>query len=240
MHVFLQTNSSTVGLVNAAVIVLVIVFLTLPTVFVLAEYLRNRRRREGTAVAIATAGPPMADAAPSPEPVAQPKQEATINGIRILPSAMFAHDFTREAVPPEIGVLAGDRRIDGPITFQGHLQVEPRSSIVGPVLVSGSLALGEGCTVVGDVRIGGNLYLRPGARVDGSGAAGGNGFLASWARLRELDAGGTVELEQGAGVDVVLRARRVVQVARVDDPRLRPEEEAQRTERSERGPEPAA
>src|SRR5688500_3745145 len=140
MQVFLQTNSSTVGLVNAAVIVLVIVFLTLPTVFVLAEYLRNRRRKEGTAVAIATAR----SQAPLPEgPVAPPaanpsgRTEPSPNGIQLLPSAGFQHDFTREAVPPEIGVLFGDRRIDGPISFQGHLQVGPRSSIVGPVMVSG-------------------------------------------------------------------------------------------------------
>lgn len=108
MQVFLQTNSSTVGLVNAAVIVLVIAFLTLPTVFVLAEYLRNRRRREGTAVAIATAGAPTPDPAPVvAETVTQPKPEPVVHGIRVLSSSTSTHDFTREPVSPRPVSLRG-------------------------------------------------------------------------------------------------------------------------------------
>lgn len=215
MLVVLQAGPGSTGLVNAAVVVLVIVFLTLPTIFVLAEFLRRRRQnepKETPAPAVPLAQTPSAPARPD---------GVLLRGLRTVESRSVEHDFTREPVTPEIGWIAPDERLDGSIVYSGHLQLARRVRVVGDIQVSGSLALGEGVYVVGDVSAGGNVYLLGGANVDGRVKSGGSVFMSAWSRAQHLGAEGDVEMEAGAHVSGVLEAGRLFTVDRASNPRLR-------------------
>ena len=274
MNLLLAVDRTTVGMVNAAVIVLIIVFLTLPTVFVLAEYLRNRRSRtsaSSTAHVVipqaqtfvtpppspsppAPAAAPMADTrpdwrvtahtvhdaqvheaprsiappafvtssqsppayAPAPTPVAD-----AFHGLRVVFARSVAHDFTREAVPPEIGYLPSGQHVDGDVGFAGHLQLAPRSTVTGDIDVTGSLAVGDGAYCARNVSATGNVYLGRGARVRGEVRAGGSVFLVNCSQAGAVHATGPVELEAGARVDEVLEAVIIQHVDRVHDPLVR-------------------
>ncbi len=304
----LQINSDTVSLVNGAVVVLVIVFLTLPTIFVLAEYLRRRRDHglvettetefEETHVhpmpspapnvqivalppyalpapvpaAQAPSAPPVV-VTPAPTPAPAPAQApatapptvvpvvapvaaafpedaprprasalAWRTSLRTVLSMEVDHDFTRESVPPEIGYIGPDQRVDGPLAFGGHLQLARRVTVVGDVEVTGSLALGEGAYVVGDVLVSGNVYLTPGAQVRGRIRAGGNAFLSEWSRAQDLQVDGDAEMEDGAHVDGLLDAGRLVAMDSVRDlrarrpPRVRVEARFESVEQRSEGP----
>lgn len=211
------------SLVNAAVVVLVIVFLTMPTIFVLAEFLRRRRpnpapEQASPALPAVDANLHASDATLSTNGHGRPP---TPRGLRTIASNTVDHDFTRESVPQEIGWIGADDRFDGAVVFPGHLQLARRVRGVGDVEASGSIALSDGVYVLGDVRAGGNVYLGGGATVTGHVEAGGNAFLSSWARVQSIQAVGDVEMEAGAKVAGRLEAGRLFKVDSVTNPRLK-------------------
>jgi hypothetical protein len=255
MHSLMQTNAGTTGLVNAAIVVLIIIFLTLPLVFILADFLRGKRNRaEGSASASATlslegqaqapptvqvlpvytpayapsvqmpapqaqAQAPAAQAAAPPPPIIAVPNDGL--GVRRVATGHVAHDFTREAVPPEIGYLPPGRRIDGPVAYAGHLQVGPGCTVVGDIDVTGSLAIGDGSFVGHDVSATGNVYLGRSTQVTGAVKAGGRVFMVAWSRAAVVRSEGPVELEEGAQVTETIEAPDVEHVDRVHDPLVR-------------------
>lgn len=251
----LQTNAGTTGLVNAAIVVLIIVFLTLPMVFILADFLRGKRRSEGAAVASAevsveqgqvqhgqptmhilpVAYPAVGQAAQAPAMqaavTAPPTVPVASDGldVRRVLAAHVAHDFTREAVPPEIGYLPPGRRVDGPVAWAGHLQVGPGCTVVGDLDVTGSLALGDGSYAGRDVHATGNVYLGRATQVAGTVTAGGRVFLVAWSRAMEVRSAGPVELEEGAQVTAAIEAPDVEHVDRVHDPLVRARQDVRAT-----------
>lgn len=249
MWSLLQTNAGTTGLVNAAIVVLIIIFLTLPMVFILADFLRGKRARpvEGSASSASaslsldarTGGTPSVQVLPVYAPALQaPTMQAAVTqapaapppiiqlptdglDVRRVAALHVAHDFTREAVPPEIGYLPPGRRIEGPVAYAGHLQLAPGCTVVGDIDVTGSVALGDGAYAGQDVSATGNVYVGRAAQVAGTVKAGGSVFLVAWSRVAAVRSEGPVELEEGAQVSETIEAPDVAHVDRVHDPLVR-------------------
>lgn len=215
MWELLQIGPGGTGLVNGALIVLIILFLTVPLAFVLAERLRNRgltyedeeEYDDRSARVIEYRGGSMGSGRRSvSKGITGDDEEDSMDEIPIVLSDDVNHGFVHERVPREIGFIAADRVFDHPIDFNGHLHVSRRVVVHGDTKVSGSLSLDEGAHLDNDVHCGGSFYTRPGSRVDGKAFIAGNAYLSRATHLQDLDVNGAVVLEEGAMIDGSLEA----------------------------------
>ena len=181
------------SVVSAAVAALVVIFLTLPIIFLLAERARDGRLVLPRAVKVHEAARPARDR----------------RGLEVRASAEFAHDFEDEELPRTVGHVPPDATIEGPLEFAGHLQIGERATIRGDVRARGSVALGAGALVTGGIATGGHLHATRTSRVQGLADVAGDVSCGSYATLGAVRAGGRVLLAEGARIERDLEASQV-------------------------------
>jgi len=194
VRALLLSDAGGASLVSAAVAALVVIFLTLPMVFLLAEHAQRRRQRSPSAEAILVA---------KPKPARGPK------GIEIVSSATLPHDFEDEPLPRTLGHVPPDAVVQGPLEFGGHLQVGERAVVRGGIVARGSVALAPDAVVEGPVETGGHLHVGRSARIVGAARAAGDVRCRAFARVGGVAAGGRLVLMEGAAVEGGLEASEV-------------------------------
>jgi cytoskeletal protein CcmA (bactofilin family) len=203
VRALLLVDGSGVSIVSAAVAALVVIFLTLPMVFLLADH--ARRRNAGAAPETKAWLVPVR----SRETYLTRRKVPASRAVEIVESTSVPHDFADEPLPRTIGLVRGDVDVEGDLVFQGYLQVGERVRILGRVETGGSLALASGAVVEGDARSRANVHVGRGVVVHGEIRAGGDVRCAPFASVGRVNAEGALLLEGGATARGGIRASRV-------------------------------
>lgn len=162
--------SGTVGLAmwttsggNLAVILLILLFLVVPSAVLLVDHARHPKHP----IQAAAPGRPLAT-------FARRRPLAPERGVHVVERGSVPTDFWNEAAPPAFGYVPPYTTVRGGFEHRGYLQLAPGAVIQGDLVVHGSLALGAGAEVHGVVDVKGDVYVRTGARIPQGGRASGD------------------------------------------------------------------
>lgn len=200
--------SSTANLVVAA---LILTFVTVPTVLLILDRVKDRPERAdkgdaetGETGASETAPPLLAD-------VRAEERVDPAEAVHLVDSNTVDDVRWPWETPRQVGYVDPNRRMRGDLTYRGALVFGAHCEIDGDLDVRGGLVLGEGSLIAGDVQVAGSVFLEPAATVEGALRVDGNVRMAPWSRVKRIEKAGTVELDTGTRVDGRLRASRLIQ-----------------------------
>lgn len=198
---------------NVVVASLILTFITIPTVLLVLDRLREGRP-----------GPPARQPAepstdegqsdPSPSTLAELQERDPIRpeeAIRLVDPASVSLPVLKETQPEQLAFAEPNRPMAGDLSYRGFLCLGPGADLDGDVEVQGSLTVGEGVRLDGDVDVTGNLYLDRASEIEGRVRVQGELHMEPWSEVEELAYGSVLHMAPGSRIHGRVRARRIVQ-----------------------------